>query len=327
MLNERYIFADMNFVTDVISVYTGKTKPTKVQSYSNSFGGGFKGNVFPIVGILVPVRYDVFDSLGIVQTSYQEIKEFVRGLPDGATGYFIFNSGGGFVYGLDGLLEVIREAREERGVKLISVIDSLCASAAYLIASNTDYIYASRLSSVGSIGVYSVFFDVSEAVRGAGLKFHLVSSGSLKGLDLPEQPKSNEFLEWEQRNIDDIFRWVLGNMGREVNDEMKNGGIIVGLRAVSYGLVDELYENIEDLFKEEKDANIEEVINEEDNEGEENNETELRTNKEKILAIVNGDVIKYDLSKGRVSLEYFKSMSPQDFVRYFNSVVKHKGGC
>ncbi len=70
-----------------------------------------------------------------------------------------FNSPGGTTTGVKEVAQMIAEATKVKEV--IGYTDTLCASAAYYLASQCTVLYCSPSSDVGSIGVYSIYFDES----------------------------------------------------------------------------------------------------------------------------------------------------------------------
>ena len=128
----------------------------------------------------------------------------------------------------------------------IAVIRDTGASAAYLIASGADRIFASRLSSVGSIGVTTDFLDTSERDRRNGVIFYDLSSGIHKGA-----MKENSQLTSAQKQVimGDIMKlyevfveYVAKNRNLSV-EKVKNladGRVYVGDDALKFELIDQI---------------------------------------------------------------------------------------
>lgn len=74
-------------------------------------------------------------------------------------------------------LQICREAKKP----VVSIIGSMGASAAYMVAMHTDVVYASRYSLVGSIGAITRYVDASGLAERVGLTEQVFKSGQLKG--------------------------------------------------------------------------------------------------------------------------------------------------
>jgi ClpP class serine protease len=81
------------------------------------------------------------------------------------------------VGGIHELSDAITNARKPVAVN----VDGMLASAGVWAAAGADSISATRSSEIGSIGVYTVRVDRSQALQNAGIRVHLVSSGGVKG--------------------------------------------------------------------------------------------------------------------------------------------------
>jgi ClpP class serine protease len=205
-----------------------------------------------------------------------------------------------------------------------------------MIAANASIIWANRLSTIGSIGVYSIFLDISEALKANGLIYHLVSSGDLKGAEMPEIPKASAFLEWEQRNINDIFDWIKANIPRQVPEEMMRGGVVLGERALELNLVNKLYTDISEVLSQEQpieEAQLNDTTQEDNEDTVEQEQETLEEMTEEEVSLHNveatkgikalcadGQDIPHDI--GKALLLRFRNMKPQEFNNYIKSMVK-----
>jgi signal peptide peptidase SppA len=91
------------------------------------------------------------------------------------------DSPGGEVHGIDELAMRIRSARGTKPI--VSIANTVAASAAYWIAAQADEVLVSSSGEVGSIGVYTVFEDWSKALDQAGIALTLIAAGEGKGQD------------------------------------------------------------------------------------------------------------------------------------------------
>lgn len=107
---------------------------------------------------------------------------------------------GGQVSGTDELAQAVRDARKP----VHAHVEGMMASAGTWVGTAADFVSASPLSQVGSIGVYAVAYDWSKAIEEAGIKAHLISSGGVKGQGSVGVPISADALKAWQANIDAI---------------------------------------------------------------------------------------------------------------------------
>lgn len=101
---------------------------------------------------------------------------------------FAFDSPGGAVLGLQELAGRIRAIEKPT----YSFTDTLMASAAYYLASQTDSIYASPSASVGSIGTRIVHMEQSGFLDSIGVKVSLFGKGAHKNDFSSYRPLSDE---------------------------------------------------------------------------------------------------------------------------------------
>src|SRR6185503_1383040 len=103
------------------------------------------------------------------------------------------DSPGGMVAGT---LELADEVARAVTVKpVLAHIEDMGASAAYWVASQAQRITATRLSQVGSIGVFAEVIDSSGAAAREGIVVHVRSTGPMKGLGAPGTPITQPLLD------------------------------------------------------------------------------------------------------------------------------------
>lgn len=136
---------------------------------------------------------------------------------------------------------------------VITSVKGKALSCGYMLASATDYILASPLSSVGSIGIYQQF----EKYKGVsldqdGLKVEKVTTYVFKGgkdktVMHPYTPLlTNEEEQYLQDEINVLYKEFVDliatdrNLNREESDVWANGKIFTGKEALKLGLIDEL---------------------------------------------------------------------------------------
>jgi len=150
------------------------------------------------------------------------------------------DSPGGEVSGAFDLADFIASADQK---PIWAYANDLMASAAYLIGSQADKIYASQTASVGSIGVLVAHADYSKAMESEGVKVTLIHSGEHK-VDgnpyaaLPEGVKSD--IQSEIDDLRDKFAGAVA-MGRKKNKKSildTEARVYPSKKAVEMGLVD-----------------------------------------------------------------------------------------
>jgi signal peptide peptidase SppA len=200
----------------------------------------------PITGVLLKAVPAWLRRWGLNATGYNEIEEDVkRAISDQSvkTIRLLVESPGGQVSGVKEAADAIFEARKSK--RVVCEIQDLCASGAYWLAAQAHEIKANLNAMVGSIGVYAVYTDYSEAARDAGIRVYVVSSGPHKGMGVPGSKITDEQLEAQQQVIDrmaqnfkvDVLR------GRSIpgkEEDWASGRVWLAADALSMGLVDGL---------------------------------------------------------------------------------------
>ena len=161
------------------------------------------------------------------------------------------NSPGGTTAGGEELYEGLSKLRANKPV--VSVINELGASAAYMTAVGSDRIYARRLSIVGSIGVLVMHLDASKLFENIGLDYDKVSTGPLKAEPDIDEPMAPEVRASYQSLVDDSFEWFVDIVAqrREMNRDhvlrLADGRVLTGRQALNENLIDAIGGEIEAL--------------------------------------------------------------------------------
>lgn len=157
----------------------------------------------------------------------------------------VVNSPGGSPAQSEYIAERIRQLSAENAVPVLAFCEDVAASGGYWIACAADEIFAAHTSMVGSIGVVSSGFGLSDVLTRFGVERRLYTSGANKArLDTfsPERPEDVEWLMGLQAQLHASFiAWVRQRRGRKLtgpDEEVFSGDIWVGERALEVGLVD-----------------------------------------------------------------------------------------
>ncbi|WP_420213407.1 S49 family peptidase (plasmid) [Burkholderia aenigmatica] len=110
--------------------------------------------------------------------------------PNVKTIALMIDSGGGSPIDAERINTTIDTLKRAHQKPVIAVINSLGASAAYLIAMHADKVVAGRFSLVGSIGAVIESWNVSGALRRFDVEQHAYSSGPLKSMLNPFIPST-----------------------------------------------------------------------------------------------------------------------------------------
>jgi signal peptide peptidase SppA len=158
------------------------------------------------------------------------------------------NSPGGEVTGVKEAADAIREMAQTK--EIVAFTDSLCASAAYWIASACNSIFTTETANIGSIGVFTLLYDWSAAYAIAGVKPVLIKDGAFKADGVEGLPISDDTiarLQTDVLQIGTMFRSAV-NINRDVADSTMQGQCFMGMNAVGLGLVDYIVTDMNELI-------------------------------------------------------------------------------
>jgi signal peptide peptidase SppA len=155
----------------------------------------------------------------------------------------VFDSPGGSVAGTQELADDVMAARQVKPVHAFA--DDCCCSAAYWVASQAERLTINSLGIAGSIGVFCVLEDTSQAAEMAGVKVHVISTGGMKGAAVDGTPITPAILADFQRLIDGTNAHFLAAVSRgrapltgDVLQAVATGQVWLGAEAVTLGLAD-----------------------------------------------------------------------------------------
>jgi signal peptide peptidase SppA len=153
------------------------------------------------------------------------------------------DSPGGEVAGVFDLADLIYSARGHKPVW--AVLNETAYSSAYALASACDRITVPRTGGTGSIGVYWLHCDISQALAKEGIKVTFIKRGSMKTDGAPEIPLSDEALKRFQGEIDQVGELFEATVARNRGlnaDKIRdmNAATFLGAEGVSLGLADEV---------------------------------------------------------------------------------------
>lgn len=156
--------------------------------------------------------------------------------------------------------EIRRLKTAHKNIPVVVVMEDVCASGCYYIASAADTIYANPSSLVGSIGVISGGFGFTGLMEKLGVERRLKTAGENKGMGDPFMPESPEQNQIWQDMLTDIHQQFVaavkegrGNKIKDAeNPDVFSGRVYTGEQGKAVGLVDEfgsIYTVSRDVFK------------------------------------------------------------------------------
>lgn len=131
---------------------------------------------------------------------------------------------------------------------LVTVINGIAASGGYMAALPAVRIFASSGSIVGSVGVISESFDVTELAQMLGVKPIIMKSSPLKAVPNPFEKMNEEMANSVRDVINDLYDTFVEMVSKErfasldKSDIMKicDGRVYTSNQAVKIGLIDEI---------------------------------------------------------------------------------------
>jgi signal peptide peptidase SppA len=203
------------------------------------------GGQIALVSVRGIANYDIefqpyaFSTLRLVQT----VREFASD-PQIRAVVLDIDSPGGEVTGTSEAADAVYAARQRKPV--VALVNPLCASAAYWIASQCSAIVASsKHADVGSIGVFLSHVDCSEFNKMQGLKVTYIYAGEHKVEGNPDEPLSDTAAQHYQGEVDAIYRDFLNAVARgrgiaagTVRETFGKGRTMMAPDALRVGMID-----------------------------------------------------------------------------------------
>ncbi len=140
--------------------------------------------------------------------------------------------------------EIVRLKESYPSKPVIVVVDEICASGGYYIASAADQIYVNKASIVGSVGVLMDGFGFTGTMAKLGVERRLLTAGENKGFLDPFSPQSDKHKEHAQAMLNEIHQQfitvVRTGRGKRLKEtpETFSGLFWSGAKAVEMGLAD-----------------------------------------------------------------------------------------
>lgn len=198
--------------------------------------------VLPVEGVLLPfhglIDYEMVTTPETVEsfmTAVEEDKNIKGVLVE-------INSPGGTPVASARIAEQFKNS----SLPVVGLIGDLAASGGYMVAAPTDFIIASPMSDVGSIGVNMSYVEESKKNEEDGLTYVQLTSAKFKDIGNPNRPITEEertLLEADLALVHNEFVSLVATyreMDRDVVAGLADGSSMPGIRALEVGLVDAL---------------------------------------------------------------------------------------
>ena len=140
----------------------------------------------------------------------------------------------------------IAERFRSTNLPVVGLVGDMAASGGYMIAAATDYLIASPMSDVGSIGVNMSYVEESAKNEEEGLTYVQLTTGKFKDTGSPNRPitdEERELLLADLQIIHDEFVGMVAtyrDLDRMDVEAIADGSSMPGARAISAGLIDAL---------------------------------------------------------------------------------------
>jgi signal peptide peptidase SppA len=202
--------------------------------------------IIPMYGVLSPRANMLSESSG--GTSFERLSSQLReaaARSDVKTIVIDCDSPGGSCAGASEFAALLRDVRTRKPV--IAQANHQMASAAYWVLANATKIHASPSAYVGSIGVFSIHNDLTEALGKVGVKRTFISAGKFKlegvdGAPLTEEghaARTEQVTRTYDRMVGDIAKGR-GATAAAVRGGYGEGRIVDADKALELGMVDKL---------------------------------------------------------------------------------------
>ena len=227
--NDHRVLAEKFGFTDMLAQLFGEVP----KAYIAEDGTG----VIPIAGVIGKGLSPLEKMTGAVDVSdiSETIDDYAMN-PQVTRIAFQVSSPGGTVTGVEELANKVRNIAKPT----MSYSDTEMASAAYWIAAAADKVVASPSSTIGSIGVYMVVADYSEAAKAEGIKMIVIKAGQHKAIGVPGAEVTEDQQDHLQEGVDEIwgdFKAAVLKTREMVKASDMEGQVFSGKQAAQRNLV------------------------------------------------------------------------------------------
>jgi protease-4 len=198
--------------------------------------------VLPIEGTIMPYAGAVDSTLSVTPDMINAFMDSAEKQDNIKAVLVEINSPGGTPVAAERIAQRIHSSP----LPTIGLIGDTGASGGYMVAASTNYLIASAMSDVGSIGVNMSYVENSKQNDDNGLTYVHLTAGKFKDAGTPNKPITEEERALFQKELDLIYNefvTMVANYRHKSVDAIKNladGATMVGSRALENGLIDEV---------------------------------------------------------------------------------------
>jgi len=207
--------------------------------------GGGAVAIIPVYGVIAP-RMNMLSEMSGGTTFETLTAQLHEALGNKAVKTIVFDvdSPGGNAAGATEFAREVLAARTKKPI--IAQAQHLMASAAYWPMACATQIWASPSSHIGSIGIYAMHEDISEALAKLGVKREVISAGKYKAEAAPiGGPLGEEQRTHIQSIVDAFYDAFIGDISKgrgvakdDVRKGFGEGRTVTAKQALSLGMVD-----------------------------------------------------------------------------------------
>lgn len=158
------------------------------------------------------------------------------------------DSPGGEGGGIAEASQIIREAREGSGKRIVTFVDGLMGSAALWVGASAEFVVATKSADVGSQGVFAIHTETSKADAALGVTRTVIRAGENKNLFNSAEPLSDSALASAQKSVDTLNAMFVADMAlnRNVSEQtvlnrFGQGELFTAAEARERGLIDDVF--------------------------------------------------------------------------------------
>jgi protease-4 len=198
--------------------------------------------VLPIEGAILP-----FHGIGdydLVITP-EKVEQFMDQVEDESAIDAVLleiNSPGGMPVASERMAERFRNSP----LPVVGLIGDIGASGGYMVAAASDYLIASPMSDVGSIGINMSYVEESQKNEDEGLTYVQLTTGKFKDIGSPNRPITEEERARLEADLDIVHNEFIDivaryrDLPREEVVALADGASMPGVTAEEVGLIDSL---------------------------------------------------------------------------------------
>lgn len=230
----------LGIILTLLVMYSLNQNLKITENIKNSF---VSGNHIAVIRVNGPIASDANANGNLLTQALRDAFEN----EDSSAIVLQINSGGGSPYQAEMVWNEIQYLKKKYPQKKVyALIEDMGASAAYQIASASDYIIVGKTSLVGSIGVIMSNYDLTKLMDKIGVGDRTITAGSNKAAFSYTKNVTNEQMAYYQDMLNNVHKNFIqyvrdGRNGKlKESDDMFSGLVWTGEQAVQIGIADKL---------------------------------------------------------------------------------------